>query len=97
MPLMPEDVMIEVIKSNMQPEEKRLLVREINRHGPASRNRWTMRGVIFCLCLVALTAPVYIVALHVHSGSELPQALVSLSSTALGALAGLLTQRSGQD
>jgi hypothetical protein len=92
-----EDVLIEVIKGSGTVEDKRVLLHELGRQGPATNNRWTVRGVAISVGLIALAAPAYLLIFHAPSGSEAPQALISLSSTALGALAGFLTPRGRQD
>ena len=65
---------------------------EIRKLMSPDQNRWNFRYVIVPLALVALSVPIYAFTLIFNSLTvDIPEALLSLGSTALGALAGFLT------
>ncbi|HZI14167.1 MAG TPA: hypothetical protein VE153_27615 [Myxococcus sp.] len=58
---------------------------------PLSTDKWIYRGVVAILGLLAMTALVGgLVLAYRDATQEIPQMLVALGSTAVGALAGLL-------
>ncbi|MFT5757714.1 MAG: hypothetical protein ACI9LM_002450 [Alteromonadaceae bacterium] len=74
-------------------KEKKALLNEIRKLLPASENRWNFRWVMFGLGLVALSAPlIYIFGnIFCFSSGNIPEGLLALSSTSVGALAAFIT------
>ena len=68
--------------------QKKELLDEIRKLRPASENRWNHRYVIWTLALVAISTPI---AFVFKIQTEIPDVLVALSSTAIGALAAFMT------
>lgn len=69
-------------------KDKKELLDEIRKLGPGNENRWNFRYVIWALALVALSSPV----IQAWWGSDdIPQGLLTISSTAVGALAAFIT------
>src|SRR5262245_26159216 len=75
----------------LPPEKKEEMFNEIRKITSPIDNRWNFRWVIFALALVALAVPVYALS---HGDAKIPDALLSIAATAIGALAGLLTRMS---
>lgn len=74
-------------------KEKKALLNEIRKLLPASENRWNFRWVMFGLSLVALSAPlIYILGNKFgFAPGDIPEGLLALSSTSVGALAAFIT------
>lgn len=68
---------------------KQVLLDEIRKLKPASENRWNFRYVIWALAIVALASP--LTMLLTQATIEIPDGVLSLSSTAVGALAAFIT------
>ena len=77
-----------VIESNLPLSEKREYLDEVRKLAPASENRWNFRWVILALALIAISSPL---ALLTHMVSSIPEGMLGLSSTAVGALAAYIT------
>ena len=75
----------------LPPEKKEEMFNEIRKITSPIDNRWNFRYVIFALALVALAVPAF--ALW-RADAQIPDALLSIAATAIGALAGLLTRMS---
>lgn len=71
----------------LELEQKKELLSEVRKIISPDENRWNFRFVIWTLALVALSVPVW----AMWKSADIPQALLSLSSTAVGALAGFLS------
>ena len=68
------------------------MLNEIRKLMSPDQNRWNFRWVILSLALVALSVPIYAFTLVSKSQTvDIPEAILSLGATALGALAGYLT------
>lgn len=74
-------------------EQKKEMLDEIRKMIPPDQNRWNFRYAIMPLAVIALATPAYalIAAIRHTSPIDIPEALLSLSSTAIGALAAFLT------
>lgn len=74
-------------------EQKKEMLNEIRKIMPADQNRWNFRYAILPLAITALSAPAYtLIALICDKpNTETPEVLLTLSSTALGAIAAFLT------
>nr|WP_320189843.1 hypothetical protein [uncultured Desulfobacter sp.] len=73
-------------------QEKTKLLDEVRKIKHPQQNRWNYWYVIFALALISFSTPIAY-ALKILTGQEatIPEGLLSLSSTAVGALAGFLT------
>lgn len=86
-------------KDHLSFDEKREILNDIRKIMPPDENRWNFRYVIFTLALIALSVPGVAVWLIWLDRGDIPQGLLSLGSTAVGALAAFLTpsiRRSGE-
>ncbi len=73
-------------------EEKQILLDEIRKLKPASDNRWNFRYVIWSLALVALASPLILISLAIRGEVvSIPEGIMALSSTSVGALAAFVT------
>jgi hypothetical protein len=77
-------------------KQKRQMLNEVRKVMSPEQNRWNFRYVILPLALVALSVLIYAVVLLGFRGAgpsfpEIPAPLLSVGSTAVGALAGFLT------
>ena len=77
-----------IIESNLEKPEKLEYLNEIRKLTPASENRWNFRWVILTLALIAISSPL---ALVTRAVDTIPEGLLGLSSTAVGALAAYVT------
>jgi hypothetical protein len=93
--------------TNLSFEQKVALFDEVRKVMPAEQNRWTLRWIIWFLGAAVISAPLYALVQFVafHWGTpvsmptgttlsdirDIPAALLSIASTALGALATFLT------
>jgi hypothetical protein len=82
-----------VLRSGRPVCEQKKLLNEVRKLLPAEGNRWNFRYVIFTLALVALSVPV-VAGVLLCRGKEidLPEGLLALASTAVGALAAFVSQ-----
>jgi hypothetical protein len=72
---------------NLNFWKKRWLLNELRKTIPAEQNRWNFRWIVWTLAVVALSVPAWVA----WSGkSHIPEGLLSLASTAVGALAAFL-------
>ena len=78
---------------NLDFEQKKAMLNELRKLMPPHQNRWILRYIILALALVVLSIPVYAFTLLRLDppGAQFPEALLSIGSTALGALATFLT------
>ena len=75
-------------------EQKRVLLDDIRKLRSPEENRWNFWYVILTLAILALTVPIYaFVQLAVDGESKFPDALLSIASTSVGALAGFLVRQ----
>ena len=81
------DLYGKVIDGSYPITEKEKMFNEIRKLMPPEDNRWNFRYVIIPLTLVVFSVPVY---LFFFNTADMPEALLSLASTALGALAAYL-------
>jgi len=76
-------------------KQKKGMLHQVRKLTPADQNRWNFRFVLIPIMAIALTIPIYVLfqmAKGVNMGDiTIPEALVSLGSTALGALAAFFT------
>lgn len=77
-----------IIESNLPLPDKLQYFDEIRKLRPASENRWNFRWVILALALVATLSPLALASGWV---TTLPEGVLGLSSTAVGALAAYVT------
>ena len=79
-------------------DEKIKMLNEVRKIIPPDQNRWNFRYAILPLVFVALTTPVYaFFSLCCENPKvDIPAELLSLSSTALGAIAAFLTSYKGK-
>jgi len=88
-----------VIRNNEIPHENKLeLLDAIRKLRSPEENRWNFWYVILALALIALSVPVYALLHYIGNAqaqSELviPDALLSIAATSVGALAGFLMHR----
>jgi len=76
-------------------ETKQELFNEIRKIMSPTDNRWNFLYVILALGLVALAVPAFAFAQLASDGKvDIPEALLSIAATAIGALAGLITRMS---
>ena len=79
-----DDAIQEVVRGTGTPEEKVRIIRELRK----CTDRWTLRYVIWGLIAVAIIPILGIFAMiSIRQTIDVPQALVVLAATALGALA----------
>lgn len=84
----------------LSPNETKILLNEIRKARPALEDRWIYRWVVYFLGgAVLLTVGGTLLLLYLTSvnGIEIPDGIIALGSTAIGALAGLLANRGGND
>ena len=81
---------LETHKDRLSFQEKKDLLNDIRKLVAPDENRWNFRYVIWILALVALSVPAAAFWLIYLGKGDVPQALLSLGSTAVGALAALL-------
>ena len=81
-----------IIESDMEMDDKLKYLDEVRKLKPPSENRWNFRYVIWAIALVAISSPLMFLAFAVQ-GKEVdpPEAMLTLSSTAVGALAAYIT------
>jgi uncharacterized integral membrane protein len=93
MPIDMGTIILEILKDEKTTvDEKSRLLNELRKSMTPANNRWNAWYVLFGLIAIAIAAPVFfVVALYLQKPPELPQALISLSATAVGALAAYLT------
>lgn len=74
-------------------EKKKEMFNEIRKLMSPEQNRWNFRYAILPLAFIGLSVPIYAI-LQIFFGKEIaiPEALLSLASTAVGALAGFIAQ-----
>jgi hypothetical protein len=93
-----EDSILEVVKGTKPSDEQIKIIRALRKSLPT--DRWAFRWVIWGLIVVVLIPMVTFVLSGWLKGSiditNIPQGLISLASTALGALAALITPGSHQ-
>lgn len=78
--------------SSLTFQQKLEMFNEIRKLMPPSQNRWNFRYAILPLAITTLAVPIYsLAALSLNIQFDIPEALLSLSSTALGAIAAFLT------
>ena len=82
----------EVLAKDISLFKKYILLNEIRKLRPAGQNRWNIRWIIFALALVAVSSPLAYGAAILcgtagSAGEIVPDAMLSLSSAAVGALA----------
>jgi len=92
------DKLFELHKAVLKDEtlsfwKKRSLLNELRKTMPAEQNRWNFRWIVWTLALIALSVPAWLAC---TGKSEIPQGLLSLASTALGALAAFVAPRGSQ-
>jgi hypothetical protein len=86
-----DDAILEIARGTGTPEEKVKIIRELTRAAPT--DRWTLRYVIWGLIAVVVLTIVAVIIPLFHGAKELatlPQGIVALASTSLGALAAYL-------
>jgi hypothetical protein len=88
------DLYLKIIEMpNLKPGEREDLLNDVRKLQSPEVNRWNFRYVIFALAMLALSVPIYAMwQLAVGSESRIPDALLSVAATAVGALAGFVTQ-----
>lgn len=81
-------------QTDLPTKEKRELLDEIRKARPALEDRWVYRAVIYCLGgAVVLTVIGVFVLIGARPTAAIPDGLIALGSTAIGALAGLLSSQ----
>lgn len=85
--------------SSLTFEQKKEMFNEIRKIMPPSQNRWHFRYAILPLAIVALSVPAYafIMMFYTNQSASIPDALLSLGSTALGAIAAFLTNHTEKE
>jgi len=74
---------------NMDIETKKILLDEIRKLKPPGENKWNFRSIVIVLGIIALIAPLTVL-FHGYADT-FPPGVLSLSSTAVGALAAFIT------
>lgn len=81
-----------VLDSELSKDEKKEFFDEIRKLKPATEQRGNIRWVISALVFVAISSPLLLIILGFQiSDPKLPPELLTLSSTAVGALAAFMT------
>ncbi len=85
-----------VLDSDLEMADKKELLDEIRKLQPATDNRHNFRNAMLALIFVAAIGPLaYGITFAIAAGTgntvSMPQALIALSSTAVGALAAYMT------
>lgn len=80
------------------PEKAAILIDQLRKTLPPETDRWNLRNAIWAFMLIAGATPIYSIMLAIYQIIEgeavnvtIPDALLTLSSTALGALASYVT------
>jgi hypothetical protein len=93
-----DDAILAAVQGAGTPAEKIKIINELRKALPT--DRWTFRWVIWGLIVVVLVPAVGVFLIWLFRGNveinSLPQGLISLASTALGALAAFITPGSHQ-
>ena len=93
-----DDAIFEVVRGAGTMDEKKQLIDELRKALPS--DRWTFRYVIWGLIAIVIIPTLGVFILWAVKGdldaSKIPQGLISLASTALGALAAYITPSSHQ-
>ena len=93
-----DDAILAAVQGAGTPAEKQKIISELRKALPT--DRWTFRWVIWGLIVVVLIPVAGVFLIWLIKGSidvnSIPQGLISLASTALGALAAFITPGSHQ-
>ena len=88
----------EVLKSDHPWAEKEMMLNEVRKLQPAGQNRWNFRWIALAVALVAISGPAaFLFGIYNSQEKDLPPEVISLSSTAIGALAAYLTSAAKSD
>ncbi|TYC62197.1 hypothetical protein ETQ85_01190 [Zoogloea oleivorans] len=96
----------DVLDSSLDIQDKKILMNELRKSAPPDENRWNFRIVVWTLAIVAISIPGYVlwttsIGLGGSAGIpreiKIPEGLLSLGSTAIGALAAFLTSQRRKD
>jgi hypothetical protein len=89
------DLYSQILNSDRTVPEKKAMWNEVRKLMSPDDNRWNFRYVVIPLALLALAVPIYAFTLAFRDQPvDIPQALNSLGSAGVGALAAFLTQYS---
>jgi L-asparagine transporter-like permease len=87
-----------VIDSERTIKEKKELLNEIRKLVPGNQNRWNFRWVIWALAAIAIVSPLTFIGTYFNlTDPKVPDAVIALSSTAVGALAAYITSKMGNE
>jgi hypothetical protein len=89
-----KDLYVKIIEhTGLDSKEREKLLDDVRKLQSPEGNRWNFRYVIFSLALLALSVPIYAMwQLALGVESRIPDALLSIAATGVGALAGFMTQ-----
>ena len=83
-----------VINQGIDHAKKLELLDQIRKLRSPEENRWNYWYVILTLAILALSVPIYAFAQFIwNSEGKFPEALLSVASTSVGALAGFLVRQ----
>ena len=82
-----------ITDNEISADRKIALINEIRKAKPPIQDRWLFRSVVWILGAAVLIATFYGFA-DLQQGQDVPDGLIALASTAVGALAGLIAPSS---